>query len=142
MFFLIIVLFFATTVHAQSIVMNNFATGRFQWDASANPKTTAGTTIPGTMKYQVWNKTTVPATVGTKVGSEITALEMPLTFVPYVESYPGVQAVFYSTATPTVAQTSTIDWSTDPAVCAGGVTFGILYLPTIDMIKNLRMVSP
>jgi hypothetical protein len=62
-----------------------------------------------------------------------------MTFPAYVPYYMGVQAVFYPSATPTVPYVSAISWSTDTTVCSGGVTFGILYIPTIDMIKNLRV---
>ena len=119
--------------------MYNFDQKILAWDAIPSPKNSAGAVIPGTIKYQVWSKSTVPDTTGTKVGGEISAIQLSMTFPAYTEVYPGVQAVFYPTATPTVAQTSKISWSTDAAACAGGVTFGVLYLPVIDAIKNLRM---
>lgn len=138
---LVIGLLIVSMAQAQSITMYNFSTGLFMWDAPANPKTPAGVTIPGTIKYQVWNKNTVPAITGVKIGGEILPTQLLMTFPPFIESYPGVQAVFYATIAPTIPQSSGISWSTDVAVCANGVTFGILYLPTIDMIKNLRMIS-
>jgi hypothetical protein len=140
--FVVIGLVIGSVSQAQSLTMYNYSTGTFAWDASAPPKDGAGVNIAGTMTYQVWSKGTVPASTGTKVGGEISALKLAMVFVPYVEQYPGVQAIFRPTAAPNSPQSSAIAWSTDPAVCAGGVTFGILFSPTIDMIKNLKISSP
>jgi len=117
----------------------NINTGTLMWDAVANPKN--GTvTIPGVMKYQVYTKNTIIETPGQKVGGEITATQLLMSFLPYVPYYPGVQAIFYPTASPTTPGFSTMAWSHDPA-CAP-MPFSVLFSPTIDSIKNLRIPTP
>lgn len=141
-FFIVLGFMLCSVSNAQSLTMYNYSTGTLMWDASAPPKDGAGANIPGNMTYQVWSKGTVPATTGTKVGGEVSTLQLSMVFVPYVEQYPGVQAIFRPTAAPNSPQSSAIAWSTDSTVCAGGVTFGILFSPTINMIRNLRISNP
>jgi len=117
----------------------NTNTGTLMWDAVANP--VSGTTpIPGIMRYQVYTKNTIIETPGQRVGAEITATQLLMSFLPYVPYYPGVQAVFYPTASPTTPGYSGMAWSHDPAVTV--TPFSILYSPTINSIRNLRIPTP
>jgi len=139
MFTLLAILLFVFASAAHSQVMHNLDPAKFAWDASQLPKNSAGANIPGVMKYQAWSKPAVLGETGVKVGGEIVETQIMLSFPAYVAAYPGVQAVFYPSATPTVPYFYTIAWSTSAAACAGGVTFGVLYLPVLDTLKNLRV---
>jgi hypothetical protein len=138
--FTLVFLLMAIPAFSQNIL--NQSSGTVGWDASAPPKDGAGVNIPGIMKYQVYTRNDLVST-GTKVGVEITALQLLITsFTPYTTYYVGIEAVFYATATPTIAKRSTEKaWSNDPAVCLNGNTFGFLYEPPINKPGGVRLLS-
>lgn len=101
------------------------------WDAVAPIAT--GDTI----KYQVYTKI---GTAGTpaKVGAEITATQMAITFNVEGRYYVGVQTVRYPTGETVGTPSATIAWSNIAADCAAAGPFGIVYYVAPGAVKNLR----
>lgn len=109
------------------------------WDAVT--KLSDGVNIPAgdTVKYQVWSKRGTDAAV--KVGGEITATQLTVTFTAEGRYLIGAQAIRYP-AGETIGQSSAITWSDSTDVVAVPVPFGIVYYVLPAGIKNLRPVSP
>lgn len=138
--FVVMVLFIAVPAFSQ--IVHNQSSGTVAWDASAPPKDGAGVNIPGTMKYQVYTRNDMVST-GTKVGVEITALQLLISpFTPYITYYIGIEAIFYTTAAPTVAQRSPGKaWSNNAADCGAAGPFGFLYSPGVLQPSGVRLIS-
>lgn len=127
-----VVLFFlfpVMTVFAQTWYPTNQAT--VAWDAVAPVAT--GDTI----KYQVYTKI---GTTGTpaKVGGEITATQLAITFSTEGRYYVGVESIRYPTGETIGTRSTTVSWSHDAAVCAVAGPFGIVYFVSPSAVKGLR----
>lgn len=125
----------------------------FAWDPSPIPECTCPTPpcsvteqcpgpawpspAAGEMKYQVYSRNDATSS-GVKVGGEITATELAITFPTWGKYYLGVEAVFYL-AGKTEPIKSTRSWSNDPAVTESGQAFGVDYLPQVAAPKGLRL---
>ena len=105
--------------------------GTVAWDAVAPIAT--GDVI----KYQVYTRPDLTS-AGAKVGTEITATQLTITFPSEGKYYVGVQTLRYPTGE-TSAVTSAIGWSSDPAVCSPAGPFGFKYFVIPGVIKNMRV---
>jgi hypothetical protein len=129
------ILIFAAPAMAQTMYDANQAT--IGWDAVT--KLADGTTIPAanTVKYQVYTKPNSVAT-GVKVGTEITATQLLISFAVEGSYFIGVEALRYNGTT--LVSKSPLSWSDVPANCQGGVAFGINYWQSLMQAGGLRRV--
>lgn len=116
--------------YAQTWYPTNQAT--VAWDAVASVAT--GDVI----KYQVYTKVGATGTP-TKVGGEITATQLAVTFNIEGRYFVGVEAIRYPVGE-TVGTKSTTSWSNVAADCAAAGPFGIVYYVSPLAPKNLRDV--
>lgn len=132
-----LLLFFAPACFAQVWHPANQAT--VEWDAVT--KRSDGSAIPAgdTVKYQVWSRL---GTAGTpaKVGAEITATQLVISYSVEGRYFAGVQAIRYPVGE-TAGVASAVSWSSDPLVCAGGTAFGIVYYLPLAAPVGLRPVE-
>jgi hypothetical protein len=108
------------------------------WDAVSAPVDEAGKAYPGTMKYQMYIRKEATGSPSEKSGGEIAETESTIVIPSVGKWFVGVDAVFYYTAWPDNPVRSVIAWSDDPASCADGKTFGVIYLPAPAMPKGLK----
>ena len=130
-----LVLLLAATAQAQTMYDANQAT--IGWDAVT--RLADGSNIPSgsTVKYQVYTKPNTVAT-GVKVGAEITATQLLISFAVEGAYFIGVEALRYNGTT--LVSRSPISWSDVPANCQGGVAFGINYWQSLMQPAGLRRV--
>ena len=125
---LMLVLLFALSIFsppgAEAQTYYNTNQGTFGWDAPT--KLMDGSNIPpgSTIKYQCWRRL-VPATVGEKVGAELTPTQYTVSFTSEGSYFVGVEALRYVGVD--LVSRSAIAWSDVAANCQGGVTFGFRY---------------
>jgi len=103
------------------------------WDAVAPIAT--GDVI----KYQVYTKVGTSGTPA-KVGGEITATQLALTFTVEGRYFVGVQTIRYPTGETVGIPSATTAWSNVAADCAAAGPFGIVYYVAPGAVKNLRNV--
>lgn len=116
------ILLLAAPAFSQTWYNANSAT--FGWDAVT--KLNDGTTVPtgSIVKYQAYKKLS-PATVGEKVGGEVTTTQALVSFTVEGSYFVGAQALRYVGTT--LVSTSTISYSDVPANCQDGTAFGFQY---------------
>lgn len=122
MILVVAVLMFTFPAFSQTWYNANSAT--FGWDAVT--KLSDGTTIPAgsTVKYQAYKKLS-PATVGEKVGGEVSTTQALVSFTTEGSYFVGAQALRYVGTT--LVSTSTVSYSDVPANCQSGTAFGFQY---------------
>lgn len=108
------------------------------WDASAKP-TCATTGTPtavcptpggpavGTITYQVWATNNLVDTVGVKIGGEITATQLLISFTKGTTYYISIDSRFNGTGGAAQTVSAGRAWSHKAADCLNGNTFGFLY---------------
>lgn len=89
------------------------------------------------IRYQVYTKVGATGTPA-KVGTEITATQMAITFSVEGRYFVGVQTVRYPTGETVGTPSATIAWSNIAADCAAAGPFGIVYYVAPGAVKNLR----
>lgn len=94
-------------------------------------------TVPnGTVSYKVYVK---PETGGTEtLATTVATNQATITFSQEGRYFLGVSSV--RTVNNVPVESSTISWSNVPAVCQGGVTFGIQYIVPPSAPVNFRTV--
>ena len=113
-------------------VQTNQATAA--WDAVTTLADGKPVPATDTVKYQVWTKRESDAPV--KVGGEITATQLTITFSAEGRYTIGVQAIRTSPNF-TEPQASAVSWSDDPLVVATN-PFGVVYIVPPAKPKGLR----
>lgn len=110
----------------------------FAWDAVTT--LSDGSPLPSgnTIKYQVYSKPNSVAT-GTKVGSEITATQLLISFTTEGSYFLGVESLRYS-GTTLLSKSPTAAWSDVAANCQGGVAFGVNFWKSLMLPTNLRRI--
>lgn len=105
----------------------------------ANQKTVAwdAVTVPsGTVTYKLYSQ---PESGGTPtLMTTVATTQATVTFTVEGRYYLGVSTV--RTVSGVEVESSTISWSNNPAVCAGGATFGIQYLVAPNAPTGFRTV--
>ena len=124
----------AGQVHAQVMYDANQVT--LGWDAVT--KLSNGSTIPAsdTIKYQVYTKPN-SISAGQKVGAEITATQLLISFSAEGSYFLGVESLRYQ-GTTLISKGPTISWSDTASVCKDGIAFGVNYWLTIMSPGGLR----
>jgi hypothetical protein len=122
--------------HAMAQVWYDANQVTFAWDAVT--KLADGTTIPAgnTVKYQVYSKPNSVST-GVKVGTEITATQLLISFSVEGSYFLGVEALRYN-GTTLISKSAPITWSDVAANCQGGVAFGVNYWLSLMQPAGLR----
>jgi hypothetical protein len=137
---MILVIAFAITSNANSQSIANWIpskTGTLIWDASP---VVDSADQPNQYKV-VWRPGTDFVSTGTQLGTWITTPSMALIIPDDVKYMFGVSArrmkagVMVGTETPT-------SWSSDPAVCQGGITFGLNSIRSATLPGGLRLNVP
>ena len=121
-FILLVLVFMSAPAMAQTWYNANQAT--FAWDAVTT--LVGGAAIPAgsTVKYQAYRKLS-PATVGEKVGNEVSTPSALVSFTSEGSYFVGAEALRYVGTT--LVSRSTISYSDVPANCQGGAAFGFQY---------------
>ena len=111
---------------------------------TANQATVAWDPVPpvatgDVIKYQVYTKV---GTSGTpvKVGSEITATQLAITFSIEGRYFVGVDTVRYPVGETVGIRSATIAWSNNAADCSSAGPFGIVFYVSPVAPKGLRSV--
>ena len=111
---------------------------------TANQATVAWDPVPpvatgDTIKYQVYTRV---GTTGTpvKVGNEITATQLAITFSVEGRYYVGVDAVRYPSGETAGIRSATISWSSNAADCSSAGPFGIVFYVAPAAATGLRNV--
>lgn len=104
----------------------------FAWDAVPKVQPTDQTN-----KYQVYSRTDTVSN-GVKVGGEITATQLAVSFTVEGRYYLGVEAIRYP-AGETVGILSDRAWSNIAKDAAGGVPFGVVYFVKPGSASGLRI---
>lgn len=89
------------------------------------------------IRYQVYTKIGASGTP-VKVGAEITATQLAITFNTEGRYFVGVQTLRYPTGETVGIPSATIAWSNIAADCAAAGPFGIVYYVAPGAVKNLR----
>ena len=121
-----------TTVLAQSWYTANQVT--VGWDAV--PPIAQGDVI----KYQVYTRIGTSGD-GAKVGSEITASQLAITFTIEGRYFIGVKTIRYPQGETVGVPSATTSWSNDPLVCAAAGPFGVQFFALPGGIRGLKVVS-
>jgi len=108
------------------------------WDAVQPPKDVNGNPLPGEIKYQVYTKYGTATAAPTKVGGEISATQLTLTFTIEGLYWPCVETVRYPAGVTTPIKSSKMACSDVPADTLDGNTFNVLYIVPPDSVKGLR----
>lgn len=91
------------------------------------------------VKYQVYTKVGATGTP-VKVGGEITATQLAITFSVEGRYYVGAETVRYPAGETVGIRSATIAWSNVAADCAAAGPFGIVYYVSPGTPKGLRSV--
>lgn len=103
------------------------------WDAVA-PLATGDV-----IKYQVYTRQDT-SSAGAKVGSEITATQLLISFPTEGRYYIGVETIRYPAGETVGIKSDTKAWSNVAADCAAAGPFGIVYFVSAGAPKNLKRV--
>lgn len=108
-----------------------------QWQTanSINVAWDAVTVTSGTVTYKLYSKT-VPGGVETFI-STVSTTGATVTFQAEGRYFLGVRSV--RTVNGVELEASTISWSDNPAVCQGGVTFGVQYYTLPAPVGGIRI---
>lgn len=103
------------------------------WDAVAPIVST------DTVKYQVYTKVGATGTPS-KVGGEITATQLTISFSIEGRYFIGVETVRYPQGETVGVPSATVAWSNNAADCAAAGPFGITFYVAPGSVKGLRTV--
>lgn len=132
----LVIVFLAIPAFSQTL--HNVPTATVAWDAVAKPTCattgtptavcpTPGGVAVGTITYQVWATNNLVDTVGIKIGGEISATQLLISFTKGVTYYISIDSRFNGTGGAAQQVSVGRAWSHKAADCAGGSTFGFLY---------------
>ena len=128
---LVLICLFVTPVFAQTWYTANQVT--VGWDAVPPIVST------DTVKYQVYTKV---GTTGTpaKVGGEITATELTISFSVEGRYFIGVETIRYPQGETVGIPSATKAWSENAADCAAAGPFGVVFYVAPGSVKGLKTV--
>jgi hypothetical protein len=105
----------------------------FAWDPVPKVQPTDQTN-----KYQVYSRTDTVSN-GVKVGGEITATQLAVSFTVEGRYYLGVEAIRYPAGETVGIVSATKGWSNVAVDAAGGVPFGVVYFVRPGSASGLRI---
>jgi hypothetical protein len=127
----VMVMLMAGVANAQTWYTANQVT--FAWDAVSKVQPTDQTN-----KYQVYSRTDTVSN-GVKVGGEITATQLAVSFTVEGRYFLGVEAIRYPAGETVGIVSATKGWSNVAADAAGGVPFGVVYFVRPGSASGLRI---
>lgn len=131
--FIVFCLAFGAFVYANAQTWYTANQATVAWDAVAPVVST------DTIKYQVYTKVGATGTP-VKVGGEITALQLTITFNIEGRYFIGVDAVRYPTGETVGIRSDRIAWSDVATDCSSVGPFGVVYFVSPATPKNLKRV--
>ena len=141
------ILLMATTAMAQTWYTANQVT--LAWDAVPMPICGPGTANPpicptpngpavGTMKYQVYSRNDL-VSLGTKIGGEITATQLLISFTNWGNYYLGVESIVYYSGQTVGIKSATKSWS-NMAEVTNNNPFGVMFFAAPGGVGGLRLI--
>ena len=141
------ILIFAAPAMAQTWYTANQVT--LAWDAVPMPNCSAGTANPpicpnpggpaiGTMKYQVYSRNDL-VSLGTKIGTEITATQLLISLTAWGSYYLGVESIVYYSGQTVGIKSPTKAWS-NVAADTNNNPFGVLFFTAPTSPGGLKLI--
>ena len=106
----------------------------FAWDAVAKVQPTDSEN-----KYQVYTRNNV-SDPGVKIGGEITATQLVVSFSAEGRYYLGVEAIRYPSGETVGIRSATKAWSNVAADAAGAIPFGVMFFAAPGGARSLKII--